>query len=115
MTGVGITQETLIAGYQLLRVTTPFRGLRLPPSDDITFKLTKDKKLAGSCNLTDATVIEISSHFHSHLQPLLVTLAHEMIHVWELHKFGKASHGEAFQKLAHRVCRAHGFDPKVFR
>jgi len=115
MSGVGITVDTLAAAYDLLRVTSPFRGLRLPPSHDIIFQLTKDKALAGYCNLTDATMISISSHFHSHLQPLLVTMAHEMIHLHEFRKYGKAGHGEPFQKLAARVCRAHGFDPKVFR
>lgn len=33
----------------------------------------------------------------------------------EFRTYGKAGHGEPFQKLAARVCRAHGFDPKVFR
>jgi hypothetical protein len=115
MSGVGISVDTLAAAYELLKVTTPFRGLRLPASHDIIFQLTKDKALAGYCNLTDATMISISSHFHSQLQPLLVTMAHEMIHLHEFRKYGKAGHGETFQKLAARVCRAHGFDPKVFR
>lgn len=40
---------------------------------------------------------------------------HDFLWFDEFRKYGKAGHGETFQTLAARVCRAHGFDPKVFR
>lgn len=110
----GISVETLAAAYELLRASTPFRSLKLPPAYEVTFKLTRDKHKAGECDFDDAANISISAHCHSHLHPLLMTMAHEMVHLHHFLKFGKADHGEQFRKLADRVCRAHGFDPKLF-
>ncbi len=110
----GITVETLAAAYELLRASTPFRGLKLPPAYEVTFKLTRDKTKAGECDFDDPANISISAHYHGHIYPMLMTMAHEMCHLHQFRKTGKADHGEEFRKLADRVCRAHGFDPKLF-
>ncbi len=110
----GISTDTLAAAYELLRASTPFRTLKLPPAFEVTFKLTRDRTKAGECDFDEAGIISVSAHYHGHLHSLLMTVAHEMVHLYQFIKLGKADHGEQFRKLADRVCRAHGFDPKLF-
>ncbi len=110
----GISTDTLAAAYELLRASTPFRTLKLPPADEVTFKLTNDKHKAGECDFDKPAIISVSAHYHGHLYGMLMTMAHEMSHLHQFIKTGKADHGPAFQKLAARICRAHGFDPKLF-
>jgi len=53
---------------------------------------------------------------HSHTFTVLLTLAHEMIHlVQAIHKSdNKNQHNAEFKRLAKRVCHLHGFDYKAF-
>lgn len=110
----GITTDTLASAYELLRTSTPFRNLKLPPAYEVVFKLNKDKTRTATCDFDDPAIICISIESHSHLYSLIVTMAHEMLHLYEFRKYGKTSHGASFRKLANRVCKAHGFDPKMF-
>jgi hypothetical protein len=61
-------------------------------------------------------IITISTARHSHLYPVLMTLAHEIIHMCvylESPKTDKyTSHKGLFLKLQKRVANHLGFDPK---
>jgi hypothetical protein len=108
-----ITRTTLICAYELLRTTKPFLGWRLPDAGEIEFAALKGDWF-GDC---DGETIRASATKHGHLPTLLATVAHEMIHLYQM-RHGMAApnagHNADFRKRAARVCRLHGFDPKVF-
>ena len=109
-----ITKATLIAAYDLLRTTAPFVGWKLPDSDAIDFAVIRDRTNYGDC---DGEKIRVSSGRHGHLSTLLATVAHEMIHLHQMCcklETPNTEHNADFRRRAARVCRLHGFDPKVF-
>lgn len=117
-----LTPDILRAAYNYLSETEPFVGWNLPDGEDIKFKVTHRKKAQGcthcvvygdKCDF----VIEISDPHHDHTASLMLTMAHEMVHVHQRHNCinrAKASHGTDFLQLAQEVCTVHGFDPGQF-
>lgn len=113
-----LTPEILRAAYDYLRVTQPFDSWNLPEGEDVRFKVTRSRRLFG-CYYQDGSEhsIEISARKHGHTLTLLMTMAHEMIHLHQLSTrmhSPKTIHNAAFNKLAAEVCECHGFDPKLF-
>lgn len=112
-----LTPEILRAAYDFLAVTPPFNKWNLPEGEDVAFQVMRSTVLHGSYDQeTGRHRIRISGNTHGHTASLLVTLAHEMIHLHE-QQAGMATtaqHTAAFRKLAERVCKFHGFDPKMF-
>jgi SprT-like family. len=109
-----ITQATLIAAYELLRTCPPFLGWRLPDPGEIEFVTIKDRHLYGDC---DGEILRVSVNKHGHLNTLLATVAHEMVHLHQMRaklETPNTEHNKDFRRRAARVCRIHGFDPKVF-
>jgi hypothetical protein len=123
-----LTPEILRAAYNYLSETEPFNKWNLPDGEDIGFKVTKPAKGTGRamgcthCIIHDPGdrcefSIDISENHHHHTASLMLTLAHEMIHVHQRHNCvnrGKNSHDAAFKKYALEVCASHGFDPGQF-
>lgn len=112
-----LTPAAMVAAYEYLRVTEPLRRLRLPHSDEIIFAVTHDRNLCGICDMADGGTprIAISGRLNGHTLTVMATMAHEMIHLWQMRKRRPgAAHGAEFRKIAGRVCRHHGFDPKAF-
>jgi hypothetical protein len=113
---LSLTPAMVEAAYELLRTTPPFRGWRLPPSDEVEFRVTDDRAALGSCR-ADRACIAISGHLHGHLSTLLATLAHEMLHLWQERRgTGRRDvvHDHEFRRVARRIARLHGFDPRLF-
>ena len=111
---ITITEVMLIAAYELLRTTPPFLGWKLPHPGTIEFAVLRDRTTYGDC---DGETLRVSSGRHGHLTTLLATVAHEMIHLHQMRRKLETSnteHNADFRKRAARVCRLHGFDPKVF-
>lgn len=112
-----IHPEMLAAAYEYLRATDPFRKWNLPESEDLTFRVLRTRKLCGQYWMDgDKHFIAISSGKIGCTHSLMETMAHEMLHL-HLAETGMDDGGEhnaAFRKIADRVCRAHGFDPKMF-
>lgn len=111
---ITITKPMLIAAYELLRTTPPFTGWKLPDAGEIDFAVVRDRATYGDC---DGEMLRVSSSRHGHLQTLLATVAHEMIHLHQMRRrleTPNTQHNADFRKRATRVCRLHGFDPKVF-
>lgn len=109
-----ITKSTIIAAYELLRTTPPFLDWKLPDTDGVDFAILRDRTTYGDC---DGETIRVSSGRHGHLSTLLATVAHEMIHLHQMRRkleTPKTEHNADFRRRAARVCRLHGFDPKVF-
>jgi hypothetical protein len=110
-----LTPDLLAAGYDFLRETTPFKGWRLPPADEVGFHVVRDPKMFADCGMEDGTlIIRVSEAKNGHTATLLSTLAHEMIHCRQFLTGDSGNHNVTFKRLAKSVCAAHGFDLKSF-
>lgn len=113
-----LTRETLAAAYDYLCTTPPFNKWNLPESADIEFKIIRSIHFRGwySTNANGRHVIAISSRCIGRTTSLLETMAHEMVHLHQgdVRMETKGIHNRAFWILAERVCRYHGFDPRLF-
>lgn len=111
-----LTPETLARAYDYLSSTPPFDRWNLPESHDIAFKVTRSAKTCGRYIYDGKHFIEASSQLIGHTDTLMGLMAHEMIHLHQrltkMHAGGE--HNKAFYKLAARVTKVHGFDPKGF-
>lgn len=113
-----LNRDALRAAYDFLCETPPFCKWNLPDSDEIEFKVCKDRALQG-WHLIDGKkrTIAVSSGSVGHTATMLEVMAHEMIHVHESHSNAcsrGAEHSAAFKRWAAQVCKIHGFDPKSF-
>lgn len=110
-----LTPDILAAGYEFLRETKPFRGWRLPPSDEVAFHVVRDPKIHADFGVEKGEpVIRVSENGAGHTVTLLAALAHEMIHLRQYKMGARDTHGSTFRRMAHAVCREHGFDVKTF-
>lgn len=113
-----LTVETLRAAYDYLNSTPPFARWNLPDGDDVKFIVARDRSLAGWHERDGRKhIIAISSYFIARDLSLLGTMAHEMVHLHQVHSgmMDGGNHGRTFKKLAARVCRYHAdMDPRNF-
>lgn len=119
-----LTPDMLAAAYDFLRATPPFRGWKLPESDDVEFYvLTTHDRLGHyrAYHKRDADgcfgEIAISARRVGHSAPLIYRMSHEMVHLYQEVKrttTPNTEHNAEFYRLAERVCRYHGFDLKDF-
>lgn len=112
-----LTPEALECAYELLRVTRPFSGWRLPPADEVEFHIQRTRKQFADCEIVNGTpIIRVSAAKHAQLGTLLATMAHEMVHLHEFYTLPakEVRHGATFNKHADRICRLHGFDRGSF-
>ena len=117
-----ITPENCRAMYAYLSTTPPFNKWNLPEAEDVVFKtpkvVLKDNGCYGCCYAPKhkTPTIEISPKLHASSYFLMLTMAHEMVHLYQGYHGMKTStpHGPAFKKLAQQVCTAHIFDPAAF-
>lgn len=114
-----ITPDMLVSAYELLRTTPPFKRWRMPDADDVEFKVSRNATTTARLLLRsgETPVIEVSSRAVSTLAPLLMAIAHEMVHLNE-HLSGDmrsdCMHGREYRRRAKRVCDVHRFDPMQF-
>jgi hypothetical protein len=125
-----ITPAVLEAAYTLLRATAPFNRWKLPPADDVVFRVVRrvgnnpdiwaqhlserqvnKPKIAKGRHLIDVNETKVAT-----LATLIPLMAHEIVHIREsmLISYTGEAHGATFKKLAAEVCRHHGFDPRAF-
>lgn len=112
-----LTPDILRAAYDFLSSTPPFARWNLPDGDDVRFIVSRDRALSGwhECDRKKHS-IAISTVYVGHSTTLLAVMAHEMVHLHQVHSGMAAGgdHNRAFHKLGARVCRYHGFDPRMF-
>jgi len=112
-----LTPDMLEATYELLRTTPPFRGWKLPPGDEVEFRVSAhaayygEYQWRGTCHR-----ITISARYASQLSSMMRTMAHEMIHLHQRIACteNKNQHNARFRRIAAMVSRLHGFDPASF-
>jgi len=111
-----LTPAILRAAYTFLRATPPFHCRDLPHGKDVEFRVSKGRDRMGAHFYSDHHIITISSARVCHTTTLIVTMAHEMVHLAQAEDGTetKAEHNAAFRRLAKLVCRHHGFDPQEF-
>jgi hypothetical protein len=112
-----VTADACEAAYDFLRAISPFKGWALPPGDDIEFHITRFDHVAD-CSIVPtedgAIRIRISEKCHEHLTTLLMSMAHEMIHVYLVRQGKPISHNAEFMKIGRRLCRQFGWDAGQF-
>lgn len=114
-----LTPANLVAAYELLCTCPPFRGWKMPHSDEIAFKVSRCDDPAAQLVLVDGQppLIEVSAKCTSTLTPLLRYMAHEMTHLHE-HTSGEmrsdCMHGAPYRRRARRVCSCLSLDPMEF-
>lgn len=114
-----LTPTNLRAAYDFLASTAPFKDWNLPDGEDITFKVLRRRDTDAQIDTNKNKVtIAVSAGRNGHTATVLLSLAHEMIHLHEtrckIRWRGVEHHGRAFRKWAAEVCEVHGFDPKLF-
>ena len=110
-----LTPDMLAAAYEFLRTTEPFRRWRLPESDELGFAVVRDPKMFADFGMENGIpVIRVSEAKNGFTATLMATMAHEMCHLRQRAIGDRSHHGAKFKRMAVQVCRAHGFDLKVF-
>ena len=114
-----ITENNIANLYDTLIQFPVFDEFRLPPSSKIDFQVVHDNSICGQYEPPEAGephVITISTAKCGHLDTVIKTLCHEIIHMicyLESPKTEKyTSHKGLFSKLQKRVAKMYGFDPK---
>lgn len=117
-----ISEDMLVALYEYFAASKPFSDWNMPPAEDVIFKVARTPHLYGwsqiavegrGRNRKVQHYITISGGRQAHTYTLMLTMAHEMIHVHQERVCvgSKTEHGPAFKKLAREVAKHHGFDP----
>lgn len=112
------TPETLSAAWDFLRTIEPIKSWKLPPAEEVEFRITRNKHTLGehtTYKWTKEHIVWISSVCVSHCDTLLMVLAHEMVHA-AMAETGKNStvHNRSFYERSEPLCLAMGWDPKAF-
>ena len=114
-----LTPYVLKQAYDLLSATEPFTSWNLPDGDEVRFVVLKTRQYdAQLWTGAGKPVISVSTERNGHINTVLSSLAHGMIHLTEvrckIRSRGANHHGAAFRKWAAQVCKAHGYDLKLF-
>ena len=111
---MNITPSTCQAVYEMLAQLHPFKRCKLPPSCVITFEVYNDPGCYGEYE--PEHVIRISRAKVGHLDTLIKTMAHEMVHclLWCRKEKTWDQHNEKFEYYANKISSTMGFDPKEF-
>jgi len=116
-----LTPNVVEAAYDYLRATSPFKGWKLPPGDEVAFTVDCDR-VNEAAHYVDGRArlhtIWISAYNVETTDALMQASAHEMIHAYQdgvLHTGSRrVHHNAAFIRLARSVCRYHGWDVRTF-
>ena len=109
-----ITEEAIAALYTSFIQIEPFRSLPFPPARRVEFVVCNNPELYGEYSPEPHT-ITISTGKCSHLDTVIKTLLHEMIHQLIYIKYPNKetylSHKGEFKAMQKKVAKQFGFDP----
>jgi len=107
-----ISPKNLADMYTMLKNCKPFNRWRLPPIEQIKFSVTDDVDSLGSYVYYEGFhEITISRAKNGHLETIIKTLAHEMIHMLRGKTPKYALHDLFFLTRSRAVAAEFGFDP----
>jgi len=119
-----VTARQVRATYELMRRLPPYCGWDLPAANNgITFGVNGCRSEFGryihlGCGVGHPGFhrIEISRHNVKTCHALIVTMAHEIIHLHQqlTKTYSRSQHNREFLRLAKHVCRTLGFEAKGF-
>lgn len=113
---MNVTPRLVRAAYHFFRFLPPYSRWNLP--DEVEFRITKRPDVYGTYQLIGGRHrITISRRNVKTLHALIVTLAHELIHLRQelTGDFSdRSQHNRAFVRASKHVCRALGFDSAGF-
>jgi hypothetical protein len=117
MAKLKLTPEMLRSVYEFLDTTAPFCKWNLPGAEDVDFRVGTTLQYAGTHQMVGGKhIISVSSVKVTDTIELIVTMAHEMVHLFmrevDIDEF--EPHSIGFVKLAKQVCKIHGFDYRTF-
>lgn len=113
-----ITPERLASVYGMLRAWPPFNCWRLPPPEEVKFRVAQTKRYDAAWWIVGSKHhIEISSKRNGHLATLCAAMGHEMIHLYQ--RIAKletpnTEHNADFVKKGKLLCARFGWDPQQF-
>jgi len=103
--------------YSMLWVCEPFVSWKLPLPQQIKFIVDMDETAMGTYLYDDGGefehIVTISSARCGHLDTVIRTMAHEMIHMSRSNTISDAwtKHDTTFRRRAHKISANLGFDP----
>lgn len=113
-----ITEDNIAALYAAFVHFPPFDNYKFPPPSKVDFVIVNNIDLYGEyqpCESGDPHIITISKGKCSHIDTVIKTLMHEMIHMalyLDAPRSDYHSHKGRFNKLQKQVAKIYGFDPK---
>jgi hypothetical protein len=107
-----LTPARLAAVYDMLRAFPPFSAWKLPPASEVRFKLSQMKHCHAAYQAGDPHEITLNPPLHYHLDTVVASMAHEMIHLGqELRgRATRAQHNADYRKTATAICKRYGWD-----
>ena len=110
----------MAAVYDCLRAFPPFSRMKLPAADAIEFHVTRHTDRFGHytrVQRSEQHELAVSTRHVGAWDTLVLTVAHEMIHLYQGVKKSDNSntqHNAEFRKIARQVCRRFAWDFKQF-
>src|SRR5690349_19060220 len=94
-----LTPDMLAAGYDFLRTTDPFRRWKLPEADELGFHVVRKAGLSADFGVeAGIPFIRLSEASNGHIDTVLASLAHEMIHLRQHLTGDRELHGPRFRR-----------------
>lgn len=116
-----LTPDMVAAVYECLRQFPPFSSWKLPPAEEVEFRVSNQPNSMGEYTRYARTVdhiVIVSSLTIGHFATLASVVAHEMVHLKQALDGTEPSraggHNAEFRRLAKQVCKIHGWDCKAF-
>jgi hypothetical protein len=113
-----LTPQRLAGVYEMLRGWPPFCRWGLPHAGEMKFHLARTRRWDAAWWINgDKHHIEVSTGRHGHMNTLVCSMAHEMVHVKQRKDGTETSgveHNAEFHRLARLICRRYGWDEKQF-
>ena len=114
-----LTKDRIAAIYSALKQYPPFNRMKLPPVEQVRFRILRTKQVDGEYwrfQGSDDHTISVSAGRNGHWDTLGCTVAHEMIHLHQARAKTetRGQHNAEFHRIAKSVCKSFGWDEKQF-
>lgn len=113
-----ITPDRCAAVYEMLRHFKPFASWKLPPADEVEFRVRPLKDHVAHANHYKYTLeffIAVDDSKHPNINELAMTIAHEMCHIRQrILKRNFTTHGADFKRMKNSICKELGWDERLF-
>ena len=116
---IALTADHVAAVYECLRSVAPWKGMKLPPADEVEFWTSGKPEIDGEYSRwldTGVPIIVVSYKRVGHFDTLALVVGHEMIHLHQdrTKTASRSQHNQEFRRIALRACKAMGWDYRQF-